>query len=128
MPIIHHFGRGNVSVEFPRIWPASVLPSYTRVKRHPELPPLRHEELPPPSGSCSRSQVGFAGEGPAGGGADRRLVTGERLDETALSLGAEPVAVAADGQDVAVVQEPVEDRGRDHRIPEHRRMPQLLTG
>jgi hypothetical protein len=22
-----------------------------RVKRHPELPPLRHEELPPPSGS-----------------------------------------------------------------------------
>jgi hypothetical protein len=21
------------------------------VKRHPELPPLRHEELPPPSGS-----------------------------------------------------------------------------
>jgi hypothetical protein len=50
-------------------------------------------------------KVGSAGDGPEGGGADRRPVTGERL---ALSLGAEPVAVAADGQHVAVVQEPVE--------------------
>src|SRR4051812_922171 len=44
------------------------------VKRQPELPHLRHEELPPPSGSCSQSRVGFAGDGPEGGGADRRLV------------------------------------------------------
>lgn len=43
-----------------------------------------------------------------------------RLDEAALSPGAEPVAVAADGQDVAVVQEAVEDSGGDHRIGEHR--------
>lgn len=53
------------------------------------------------------------------GGADRRPVTDGRPDEAAVSLGAEPVAVAADGQHVAVVQEPVEDRGRDHRICEH---------
>ena len=58
-------------------------------------------------------KVGFAGDRAEGGGADRRPVTGGRLDETALSLGAEPVAVAADGQHVAVVQEPVEDRGRN---------------
>ena len=61
-----------------------------------------------------------AGDGTQGGGADRRPVTGGRLDEAALALGAEPVAVAADGQHVAVVQQPVEDGGRDHRIGEHR--------
>jgi hypothetical protein len=42
-------------------------------------------------------KVGAAAEGTEGGGADRRPLTGERLDEAALSLGAEPVAVAADG-------------------------------
>jgi hypothetical protein len=36
------------------------------------------------------------------------LKAGGRLDEAALSLGAEPVAVAADGQHVTVVQGPVE--------------------
>lgn len=57
---------------------------------------------------------------PEGGGADRRAVTGgRRLDEAAFALGAEPVAVAADRQHMAVVQEPVEDRGRDHGIGEH---------
>ena len=55
-------------------------------------------------------KVVSAGDGTEGGGADRRAVTGGRLDEAALSLGAEPVAVAADRQHVAVVQEPVEDR------------------
>jgi hypothetical protein len=38
----------------------------------------------------------------------RRPVTEGRLNEAAPPLGAEPVAVAADGQHVAVVQEPVE--------------------
>lgn len=53
-------------------------------------------------------KVGFAVNGPEGGGADRRPVTGKWLDEAALSLGAEAEAeaVAADGQHVAVVQEP----------------------
>jgi hypothetical protein len=53
-------------------------------------------------------KVSFAGGGTEGGGADRRPVTGGRLDEAALSLGAEPVAVAPDGQHMTVVQEPVE--------------------
>jgi len=74
------------------------------VKRHPELPPLRHEELPPPLASWSLLKVGCAGGGTQGGGADRRPVAGGRLDEAALSLGAEPVAIAADGQHMAVVQ------------------------
>ena len=57
-----------------------------------------------------------AGGGVEGGGADRSGVTGERrFDEAALALGAEPVAVAADGQDVAVMEQSVEDRGRDDR-------------
>ena len=65
-------------------------------------------------------KVVSAGDGPEGGGADRRAVTGgRRLDEAALALGSEPVAVAADRQHVAVVQEPVEDRGGDHGISEH---------
>jgi hypothetical protein len=64
-------------------------------------------------------KVASAGDGTEGGGADRRAVTGgRRLDEAALPLGAEPVAVAADSQHVAVVQEPVEDRGGDHGIGE----------
>src|SRR5215471_2412150 len=71
------------------------------VKRHPELPPLRHAELPPPSSSCCRLKVGSAADGTEGGGADRRAVSGGAVDEAALSLGAEPVAVAADGQHVA---------------------------
>jgi hypothetical protein len=54
----------------------------------------------------------FRRDGTEGGGADRRPVAGGRFCEAALSLGAEPVAVAADGQHVAVVQEPVEDCGR----------------
>lgn len=44
-----------------------------------------------------------AGDGPEGGGADRRPVTGGRLDEAALSLGAKLVAVATDGQHVLIV-------------------------
>ena len=50
---------------------------------------------------------------------NRRPVTGGRLDEAALSLGAEPVTIAADRQHVAVMQEPVEDRGGDHGTGEH---------
>ena len=77
------------------------LASDAAVKRHPELPPLGHEELHPPSGSRCRLKVGSAADGTEGGGADRRAVSGGRLDEAALSLGAEPIAVAADGQHVA---------------------------
>lgn len=65
-----------------------------------------------------RLKVGSATDGTEGGGANRRAVSGGRFDEAALSLGAEPVAVAADGQHVAVVQEPVKDRSGDHRIGE----------
>src|SRR3984957_4802105 len=85
----------------------------------PGTAPFASEELPPPLASWSRLKVGPAGGGTQGGGADRRPVTGGRLDEAALSLGAEPVAVAPDGQDVTVVQEPVEDCGRDDRIGEY---------
>lgn len=59
------------------------------------------------------------GDGPEGGGADRRAVTGGRcLDEAALALGSEPVAPAADRQHVAVVHESIEDGGGDHGIGE----------
>ncbi len=70
-----------------------------------------------------------AGDGAEGGGADRSAVTGgRRLDEAALPFGAEPVAVAADRQHVAVVQELVEDGSGDHGIAEHGRVPLFLTG
>ncbi|MDA9395500.1 hypothetical protein WN73_33800 [Bradyrhizobium sp. CCBAU 45394] len=52
-------------------------------------------------------KVSSAADGTEGGGADRRAVSGGRLDEAALALGAEPVAVAADSQHVTVVQEPI---------------------
>ncbi|BAL05313.1 hypothetical protein BwSH20_72380 [Bradyrhizobium ottawaense] len=59
--------------------------------------------------------VASAGDGTEGGGADRTAVTGgRRFDEA--TLGAESVAVAADRQHVAVVQEPVEDRGKKTRL------------
>jgi hypothetical protein len=48
-----------------------------------------------------------------------RRPTGGRLDEAALSLAAKPVAVAPDGQHMTVVQEWVEDCGRDDRIGEY---------
>ena len=38
----------------------------------------------------------IAGDGAEGGGTDRRAVTVWRLDQTALTLGAQPLAVAAD--------------------------------
>ena len=40
------------------------------------------------------------------------------LQKAGAALFAQAVAVAADGDDVAVVQQPVEDRGGDHRIAE----------
>jgi hypothetical protein len=65
--------------------------------------------------------VGSAGDGAEGGGAHRSAVSGgRRLDEAALALDTQPIAVAADGQHVAVVKEPVEDRGGHNRIGEHR--------
>jgi len=57
-----------------------------------------------------------AGGGAVGGGADRSSVTGgRRFDEATLALGAESVAVAADSQHLAVMEQSVEDRGRDDR-------------
>src|ERR671922_2177813 len=41
------------------------------------------------------------------------------LQKAAAALGFEPIAIAADSDDVAVVEQPVEDRGRHHRIGEH---------
>ena len=90
--------------------------------------PFASRRTAPTLASWSRLKVSCAGGGTEGGGADRRAVSGGRLDEAALSLGAEPVAVAADRQHVAVVQEPVEDRGGDHRITEHCRAPQSSIG
>jgi len=59
-------------------------------------------------------------DGTEGGGADRRAVNGGRhLDEATLPFGAEHLAVAAYRQHVAVMQDPVEDRGGDHGIGEH---------
>jgi len=63
-------------------------------------------------------KVCSAAGGAQGGGADRRAVSGGRLDEAALSLGAEPVAVAADVSTWLWCR-PVEDRGGDHRIRKH---------
>lgn len=78
------------------------------VKRHPELPPLRHVDLPPPSGSWLRLKVFRAGDGVEGGGADRSGVTGgRRLDQAAAALGAKPVAVASDCQHVTVMEQPI---------------------
>lgn len=39
----------------------------------------------------------IAGDATKGGGADRGGVTDGRLDQAALALGAEPVAIAPDG-------------------------------
>jgi hypothetical protein len=41
-----------------------------------------------------------------------------RLQQASAPLFAQPVAVAADGDDVAVMEEVVEDRGRHHGIAE----------
>jgi hypothetical protein len=48
-------------------------------------------------------------------------------DQTGAALLAQPVAVATDGDDVAVVQQPVEDRSRNHRVAEDLWMPHRLT-
>lgn len=42
------------------------------------------------------------------------------LDQAGAALLAQPIAVAADGDDVAVVEEPVEDGGGGHWIAENR--------
>src|SRR5512147_1313988 len=42
------------------------------------------------------------------------------LDQAGAPLLAQPVAVAANGDHVAVMQQPVEDGGGDYRIAEHR--------
>ncbi len=53
------------------------------------------------------------------GSRERLLVQLGRLDEAGAALFAQPVAVAADGDDLAVVQEAVEDRGCDDGVAEH---------
>ena len=42
-----------------------------------------------------------------------------RLEQAGTALFAQPVAVAANGDDVAVVQQTIENGGRHHRIAEH---------
>src|SRR5262245_33738842 len=54
--------------------------------------------------------------------ARRRGVTcrhGLAGQQPTAALSTQAVAVAADGDDVAVVQEPVKDRGRDYGVTEH---------
>src|SRR5512134_3850057 len=48
------------------------------------------------------------------------LIQRHPFDQAGAPLLAQPVAVAADGDHVAVMQQPVEDGGGDHRIAEHR--------
>jgi hypothetical protein len=46
------------------------------------------------------------------------VVVLNRLDESGLSLLAEAIAIASDGEDVAMVEQAVEDRGGDDGIVE----------
>ena len=78
-----------------------------------------------------RACPGSPREGPARGARGRALWThvgkpGSRtllradcrgFDQAGAALFAQPVAVAADGDHLAVVKQSVEDRGRHHRIP-----------
>src|SRR5207245_2810810 len=48
------------------------------------------------------------------------LRDGRRLQQAGAPLLAEPVAVAANGEDVAVMEETVEDGGCHHGVAEHR--------
>src|SRR5512144_3193736 len=48
------------------------------------------------------------------------LIERHPFDQAGAPLLAQPVAVAADGENVAVMQQPVEDGSGDHRIAEHR--------
>ena len=50
------------------------------------------------------------------------------VDQAGAALLAQTVAVAADGDDLAVVEEPVEDGGGDDRVAEYCRAPQILIG
>ena len=47
------------------------------------------------------------------------------IDQARMALLAQAIAVAADGHDVAVVQQAIEDRGGDNRIAEHGVKPQF---
>jgi hypothetical protein len=62
----------------------------------------------------------------------RAQVLGDRrsggFGETGAALFAQPIAVAADVGDVAVVEKPVEDRGGDHRIAEPYGIVDALAG
>jgi hypothetical protein len=50
------------------------------------------------------------------------------LQKATAAFFLQAVAVAAEGNHVAVVKEAIEDRGGHHRIVEHRRMPLVLIG
>src|SRR3546814_744335 len=49
----------------------------------------------------------------------RALLLGGGLHQAGTALLAQPIAVAADGDDLAVVQQAIEDRGGDDGIAEH---------
>lgn len=57
---------------------------------------------------------------------DRRGRAGVRRHE--IGMRAQAVAGALDLDDHGVVQQPVEQRGCDHGLPEYRRLPLLLMG
>jgi len=59
----------------------SVRPYAVAVKRHPELSPWRHEELPPPLDHDLWSRLMAVGDGTEGGGADRSCVTDRWTDQ-----------------------------------------------
>ena len=47
------------------------------------------------------------------------MVDGIGLDQPGLALGTQSVAVTADGDDMTVVQQPIEDSGGHHCVTEH---------
>jgi len=51
------------------------------------------------------------------------LIEWSGLDQARAPLLAQPIAVAADGDDVAVVQEAIEDGGCHHGVTEYLRVP-----
>ena len=80
------------------------------VKRHEELGRWGHEELDTP-----KSHSDLADVWPRAG----------LVHKASPALFAETVAVAADGDDVAVVEPSIQDGRGDHRLPEHLRVHQV---
>jgi hypothetical protein len=93
----------------------------------PQEGPAREAKCPHERRSVARGRSLWAHLGKPGS-CELLLVQLCRLDEAGAAFFAQAIAVAADGDDLAVMEQAIENRGRHDRVAEHGTLPLRAEG